>query len=487
MNSGIVQPALILGAADFSRKVLLAATVLVCARFLDPRTFGEYVFLLSFYQIFAVLAGAGLPSALLRAVARRGACGPRFACASVLARLVYILPSVGLMCAAMRWTGFAGRYLVFAGVLAVMLGLRAASENLSFMFQGAENRVDSAKLGVSQSVVTLIATLAVCLSSKDLLLLIAAHAAGALVSVIFGFLLLSGNRIPEEESPGMGAEARNLLLDSRWLNAASFLGSAYNRADVVLLRRMSGAEAVAIYGAPYRILDFTQIVPASVVAAVLPRLCRGGASNTETAARLMRVLLVIALMLVLTITVGAPLIVKSLFGSHYDSSIAVLQVLAWATLPMFWNFVLNSQFVATFADRAIVQASGVALGVNVILNVLLIPRFGYLACALVTVLTEIVLLAINLLLSHRARIAAWPEYFGRLAASAAMLAAFCVCWTAAGRILLPLEIMFLCGLVLMVPVFRNDFFSATPGLVGIDAAQRRTTLQSATPVRLRNR
>jgi len=458
MNTAVLRGSFTLGAADFSRRALLAGTVLLCARFLSTSIFGDYVFLLSFYQIFAVLGGAGLPSSLLRAVARNRQSGVRTGLASVLARLVYIVPTAAVMYVAMRLMGFSAQYFPALGLLVLMMVVRGAAENVTFIFQGREDQISCAKIGVSQSAVTLLATLTICLTSKDLLLLIGAHVLGGLVSAIYGFVLLRF-KDKQERSGRIFREIRSLLRESHWLNAGTFVAASYNRVDVLLLRRLVTSDAVAIYGAPYRILDLTQIVPSSLMATILPSLCRNeeakaGIAEPRTA---MRFLLIVAACLIVCVTVAAPWITYLLFGSKYQGSIPVLQVLIWATVPMFWNFVLNAQLIANSFDRAILYAASIALLVNFGLNLLFIPRFGYMACAVITVVTEFALLWVNIYFVSKIGSAARPEKLPRLAMTIALVAGFCFFWTHptyphgfVGTLLVLLA-------VLCVPLSRNDF------------------------------
>jgi O-antigen/teichoic acid export membrane protein len=482
MRSAVLRGSFTLGIADFSRKVLLAATVLLCTRFLSPETFGDYVLLLSFYQIFAVLGGSGIPSALLRSVARNHQSGIRVALASGLARLAYIVPTAGLMYVAMRLLGFSTRYFSAIGLLALMMLVRGAAENVTFIFQGAEDQISCAKVGVTQSAVTLLVTLAVCLTSKNLLLLLAAHVVGGFASAAYGFVLL---RIkvrpdPDKELGTVLGKARCLLQESHWLNAGSFVACAYNRVDVLLLRRILTSAAVAVYGAPYRILDLTQIVPSSVMATLLPGLCRNGNINSSSVhpRTVLRFLLIIAFGLIVTVTVAARWITLLLFGAQYSSSAPVLQILIWVTIPMFWNLVLNAQLIAYSFDRAILQAASAALIVNVGLNLLLIPKFGYLACAGVTLVTECTLLAANLHFVSAVNATGVPERLGRLSLTTGLLGAFCLCWCLTGSKYLLLEAALLFMGVLALPLFRSDLSQAAAlpeGAVGSGAKSVRET------------
>jgi O-antigen/teichoic acid export membrane protein len=464
MNAEVLKGSFTLGAADFSRKALLAATVLLCARFLPPRTFGDYIFLLSFYQIFSVLGAAGLPSSLMRAVARGGRSGTRTAFASVLARLVYIIPTALVMYVVMRLMGFWHEYFWALGMLILMMVVRGAAENVTFIFQGDEDQISCAKIGVTQSAITLLATLAICLTSKNLLLLIGAYVLGGLLSAIYAFYLLRA-KDPERQEPHLtiARETRSLLEGSHWLNAGASVAAAYNRIDVLLLRRLLTSEAVAIYGVPYRILDLTQIVPSSLAATILPGLCRSEQSTSGNAhpRAAIRFLLVIALLMVVVVTTTASRITLLLFGAKYQKSIPVLQIVIWATVPMFWNFVLNAQLIANSFDRAILYGASIALALNVSLNLLLIPKFGYFACAVVTLITECGLLAANLRFVSKVGAAAWPESFSRLAVTTVLVAGFCICWTRPSPTYSLVSVVVLVLALLAVPLSWSDF--SNPG------------------------
>jgi O-antigen/teichoic acid export membrane protein len=458
MRNQVVRGSLTLGAADFSRKALLAGTVVLCARFLSHTTFGDYVFLLSFYQVFSVLGGSGLPNCLVRTAARTRDRGMILAIASVLARLAYIVPTALLMYFVMGVMGLSGKYFSTVGLLVLMMVVRGAAENVGFVFQGNEDQSSCAKIGVSQAAITLIFTLIVCATSKNLLLLIGAHVVGGFVSASYGFVLLRLKSLHQSVSMGpIIAEARALLRESHWLNAGAFVASAYNRVDVMLLRRFLTSDAVAVYGAPYRMLDITQIVPSSLMGTILPKLCRGESNQQSQHPRAaMRFLWVAALLIIIIGTLAAPSVMLLLFGPQYQSSTLLLQILLWATLPMFWNFALNAQLIAHSFDRAILYAASAALFVNVGLNLLLIPRIGSTGCAIVSVVTELVLLGINICFVSRIGATAAPEHLKRLIASTVLTASFCLCWLTGTRHPATLGALLVLA-VFLLPIFRRDF------------------------------
>jgi len=171
----------------------------------------------------------------------------------------------------------------------------------------------------------------------------------------------------------------------------------------------------------------------------------------------LRFLLLAALGLIVAVTVTAPWITRLLFGPKYQGSIPVLRILIWVTVPMYWNFVLNSQLIAKSFDRAILWAAGTALAVNVGFNLLLIPKFGYMACAVVTLITELALLATNIHFVSKSGAAIWPEHLGRLALSTSLVAGFSLFWAQGPATTGWISAALLLLGILSLPVKRGDF------------------------------
>jgi O-antigen/teichoic acid export membrane protein len=86
-------------------------------------------------------------------------------------------------------------------------------------------------------------------------------------------------------------------------------------------------------------------------------------------------------------TVFAPLIVNIIYGSAFDGSVSMLQIYSWSITGMVLSF-LVSQFLLTENLRRIQLVCGIApMVINIILNLILIPRLGATGAALATVIS----------------------------------------------------------------------------------------------------
>lgn len=178
------------------------------------------------------------------------------------------------------------------------------------------------------------------------------------------------------------------------------LSALYFRVDVFLLERWTGLEAVALYSAAFRLVDALRLAPAAVLAVVLPRLF--GARDARFARHLAVGLTAFALVVT---AVGWPLaswIMRTAYGPAYDDAATMLQVLLLSFPLLALNYSLTHQLIGWDRQRAYAVICALALGVNLSLNLWLIPRLGGIGAAWSTLGTEIALTIACLFVIQRA-------------------------------------------------------------------------------------
>jgi O-antigen/teichoic acid export membrane protein len=102
-------------------------------------------------------------------------------------------------------------------------------------------------------------------------------------------------------------------------------------------------------------------------------------------------LAVAALPLFVGLGLFAGLAVKVAAGTGYDGAIPLLRILSVAGILMVVNNLLGAVMVATRATRSIFFQNLVAIALNVVGNVLLLPSQGVRAAAWLTVATELLI------------------------------------------------------------------------------------------------
>lgn len=198
------------------------------------------------------------------------------------------------------------------------------------------------------------------------------------------------------------------------LGIASILITIYYQIDQVLLLQLSTEQEVGIYGAGYRFLAPLLFLPAAVMSSFFPVLSAVHAHDPDRVRRLVQraaeLLAVISLpVLAVTIALADP-IVRIEFGPGYERTAAILPVLMIAFVSICFGSLAG--FLAPLLNLnwrlAIYSAIGAAA--NVGLNIWLIPKYGALGSAWVTVITEVLTMSLMLgtaLYALRLRVKPW--------------------------------------------------------------------------------
>jgi O-antigen/teichoic acid export membrane protein len=399
------------GAPKFSDAILLTASqvvkwslrlvfVLGVARTLGPGRFGVYALLFAMVEFLAVASGSGYADFLTREAARDARVGWGLAFQLVLLRIAMAIPVAAVEIGILDLLGYAHPVLAGTAWMALTLVPRSLSEAVQGVLRGirqyAAYLVIEAVLGGGLIVGAGLMLLRHGSLRTAIATEIAASVAASLAALAFALKYKTRGAIWQKAS--------HLVKSSAVFNVYSFIGSLYDRFDVLLLSRMAGDYATGIYSVAYRALGLTQILAYGLLYSLLPALSRsaGGIENRRRLEGAMGFLLSVAFAVVLATMVFADPAVRLLLGERYAESALALKILIWAVMLRYVNCALNIALLAAGREKVFIVTSLVCLSVNFIGNLVFIPVFSWRAAAVMTIVTELVLLAQNLYWVRRA-------------------------------------------------------------------------------------
>lgn len=186
------------------------------------------------------------------------------------------------------------------------------------------------------------------------------------------------------------------LVHDGWPLAFSFLAiTLYSRIDSVMLGQFMDSGAVGIYGEASRFSNLWYFLPTAVVASAYPALVRVHDSSSpelykKRIQQLLDVLVIFGLIFAVPISIVAPYVVTILYGTAYAISGNVLSVLAWTFI--FVSLRQGMDRWLMIENLTMISMWSVLLGlfVNVVLNLLLIQKYGEIGVAWATVFAIVV-------------------------------------------------------------------------------------------------
>lgn len=164
----------------------------------------------------------------------------------------------------------------------------------------------------------------------------------------------------------------------------AFLES-FLRVDILILRVFRDPAEIAYFDVAYKII-YRIVMVASVLAIVLsPAMFRLGQSETDRFRGLVELSLKILLILIIPITLVAhlmgPHLIVPCFGAKFRPAELAMAILSWCLFFAFFEPFLTGVLISIKKTWLVPLTNGVILGVNLLLDVLLIPTYGYLgAC-----------------------------------------------------------------------------------------------------------
>jgi O-antigen/teichoic acid export membrane protein len=181
------------------------------------------------------------------------------------------------------------------------------------------------------------------------------------------------------------------------------LGAAHGLAfmsfnfDSLLLGVLQGPVAVGLYGAAYKPVTVLLAVPVTYFVGLFPVLSRTWAAGPAAFDSLVRRSLLLAATFAVPVGVGGMLVAAPvldlLFGVRYAAAVPALQILVWSAVLVMLRGTLRQGLNAAGYAMVDLRCAGLATGLNVLLNLAVIPVWGFMGAAGATLASEIVWLA----------------------------------------------------------------------------------------------
>lgn len=171
--------------------------------------------------------------------------------------------------------------------------------------------------------------------------------------------------------------------------------SIYTQADMIMLGFMRSAEEVGFYAVAYKVqfllLGFYGIF-VNTLYPVVARLVSDNKSNSKAKLILLtKYSFILGIVNFIIVFFGANTIIRLIFGQAYIFSVLPLEILIWQILFAYLN-IIPALCLLSIQAREYLIGSWIGAIINIILNLLLIPKFGVSGAAFATAFSECIIL-----------------------------------------------------------------------------------------------
>lgn len=396
--------------------ILFTFTVgVVLARYLGPNDFGIYNYLISILSLLTPLTALGLNAVVVRNLVdvqkeNEEQTNIILGTSCVLRFFGGLLACILLLLIDLKF-GISQHNTVWLILLATA-NIFSCFQVVDFWLQAQINSKYSAVLRLAIFITSsLIKVLCIVFFSGGLKLVLVIQtievlASGLLYIPLFRYLKGNVFRWTYKKQ-----KAKDLMSKSWWLILSGVAEILYLKIDQIMLGMINGYSTVATYAIAARLSEAWYFFPTIVTASFFPLLIKAKSESErkykDDLLNLSRKLFLCALVISITVTIISKPFIEIIYGKEYSESATILIIHIWASLFVFMRAVLSKWLVIEnmLAFSLVTHISGAI--VNIILNLILIPKFGGVGSAIATVISYSISSYFSLFLFKRTREMGW--------------------------------------------------------------------------------
>ena len=202
--------------------------------------------------------------------------------------------------------------------------------------------------------------------------------------------------------------AKRLLRESWPLIISALAIVIYMRIDQIMLKEMVGDRSTGLYSAAVRISEAWYFVPTTIVSSLFPILIaareQGQAVTFQKYRATFRLLVGLAYAVAIPTTFLSDWLITTLYGVDYAGAGPILAIHIWAGVPVALGVASGPWLISEGFTKISLQRTLFGAVVNMILNLLLIPRYAGFGAAIATVVAYLCATLVWHLLDPRTRL-----------------------------------------------------------------------------------
>ncbi|MBI4067596.1 oligosaccharide flippase family protein [Candidatus Gottesmanbacteria bacterium] len=400
---------------------------LILARSFGIRQFGQYIQITSYVAIFYLLVDFGFNAIFLQKIQKQPT-KENFYFQNLLSlrvffalflTLVAVLLAVILPYNPLSGQGFSNIVKVGIFIVSITILMQAVFVSCNLIFQR--------NLRYDKSVWATIGGNAISLAVLVLLIRLGTALLWTMFSLVIGyivtaFLALRGveifRRIKYETEIDFSLWKR-MIVETLPLGIIFLFNLIYFRVDALILSLFRTTEEVGIYGLAYKIFETPLVLPIFLMNAVYPimlsskfkvsrqsgihdvaishssKASSGQSSNLRIVRKSFFVLSFLSFIFIILFFFLSPLL--SYIKPEFEQSILPLRILSLSFPFFFLTPVFMWFLIACGKQKLLAIVYGASLALNILLNLVFIPKYGYIASAVITGIGEGVLFIILIL------------------------------------------------------------------------------------------
>lgn len=382
-----------LACSELITKGLIFVLTILIVRYLGIEIFGKFSFAFAFVAFFSVFADCGLITLTTREVAKNTILAKKYIDNIIVIKFILGIVAFGALALSLQFLDKSPdvkQLVLLAGIWIIVYSFTQFFQSIFRGFEQMEYEALS-KVIYSFSLCAIILYLMFLGAKVDYL--VVGYIAAALIGFIFTLFLV----IKRFAKFWVEVDFSfwKYLFKEAWPFAVFIIFAViYFQIAMVMLSIIKTDRDVGLYSVAFNSVVIFLILAEIITGSALPTLSKIASQKglfRDLTKKLITVLIIISSLLTAFLFFGSEIFIKLIYGKEFIEAVPAFKIMVLILPFRFMNYLFGVSLIAANLQKSRLNAAIICAFFNVLINLMLIPRFGFIGAAVATLATEIIL------------------------------------------------------------------------------------------------
>ena len=370
------------------------------ARNFGDVAFGKYSFAIALTSFLATFIDFGLNQLIIREVSREKILSEKYVNNAMFIKIILSVFSFALIILIINLSNYPDDTRMIIYILGIATIFTSFGQLFRAIFHAFEKMEYNSIITIIERMVVTIIGLCLMILGYSLVQMVLAYVIGGILDVIIS-LIITSKKFLKPHLEFDYTFCKRVMKSAIPFGINSIFIVIFVRISTIMLSSIAGDAAVGWYNAAVTLVLALSFIPSIILSAIFPLLSRSyitsAKSHNEIYIKIFRYLFIIAFPIGVGTTVLADKLILQIYGMQFTSSIIALQILIWWHVIGSVNWLLGTVLQSINKQKIFTISTALCAIINVICNLIIIPKMGYVGACISTIITEGILL---ILLMH---------------------------------------------------------------------------------------
>ena len=377
---------------------------ILMARYLGVERYGVLGFAISLTGILAVIDDLGISTHIVRHIATNYESAPKYLGNAIPLKLIFSSIKVIISFIILILLKTNEITITITLLFSLEIIIKSYIYLINGTFQAFENGKYQGIGNTLMNTTTLIFILLSIYTDLGLLGITFSYILANLLTLIYEYYILN-KQIVKPEFELDKEFCKKITLLSIPFAVTGILYSIYYSIDIVMLTNMVGDYATGIYNATYKLISVLTLFYSVYTAVIFPVMSKFFKNDKKLLVISYEKSIKYLMLVIVPLSIGTMLysldIIQLIYGHQYDAAASVLSILIWTLCFLFISGASNTLLNASHKETTVTKIYAIAAIFNIVLNFIMIPYFSYNGAAITTVLSDMLIVALQTYVIYR--------------------------------------------------------------------------------------